>query len=104
MKKIIITEDTLIDPFNEPARQLRVMNKPLWLYQRDVLAPYCREEAEYPSFDAIQPTSTETIIFSDNLFFDEFLIAEFLRLARAQGGPAQIAFDPEDRAIKHKVT
>lgn len=101
MKKIIITEDTLIDPFNEPARQLRVMNKPLWLYQRDVLAPYCREEAEYPSFDAIQPTSTETIIFSDNLFFDEFLIAEFLRLARAQGGPAQIAFDPEDRAIKN---
>ena len=37
MIKIIICDETLIPPFNEPARDLRVLNKPLWLHQRDVL-------------------------------------------------------------------
>ncbi|MFQ5610719.1 MAG: multidrug transporter [Anaerolineae bacterium] len=99
MKKIVISEDTPLDPFNEPARLLRVMNKPLWLYQRDVLSPYCQEEAEYPSLAEVEPTAGETIIYRDNLFFDEYLLDEFLRLARSHGGPCQIAFSPNDPAI-----
>ena len=34
---------TFIEPFNEPARDLRIQNKPLWLAQRDVLAHTTRE-------------------------------------------------------------
>ena len=48
MLKIILQARRAIVPFNEPARDLRVLNKPLWLAQRDVLAPYTtREEIQH---------------------------------------------------------
>lgn len=104
MKKIIIRNQTHISPFNEPARDLRVMNKPLWLYQRDVLSPYCREELECKSFEEIllYPThilSGELLIYRDNLFFDVPLFETFISAARQSGQAAQIAFSPDDKAI-----
>ena len=39
MLKIILQDPRQIAPFNERARDLRLQNKPLWLAQRDVLAP-----------------------------------------------------------------
>lgn len=53
LRKVIIRDRRLIPPFNEPARDLMVMNKPLWLHQRDLLAPYCDEELEVHSLDEI---------------------------------------------------
>ncbi|MBN1219552.1 MAG: multidrug transporter [Anaerolineae bacterium] len=104
MKKIIIRDENLILPFNEPARELRIMNKPLWLYQRDVLSPYCQEELECKSFAQISSFSPkllagELVIYRDNLFFDEFLFEAFITKARRSGQPAQIAFAPDDAAI-----
>lgn len=104
MKKIIIRDRTPIDPFNEPARDLRIMNKPLWLYQRDVLSPYCLEEIECDSWDEIQSLpfhflEGEVLVYRDNLFFDEFLFADFITAARKSGRAARIAFSPDDIAI-----
>ncbi len=104
MKKIIIRDRTPIEPFNEPARDLRVMNKPLWLYQRDVLSPYCQEEVECSSlrsasFLPSEILADEVLVYRDNLFFDEFLFEAFITAARASGQPAQIAFAPDDAAI-----
>ena len=104
MKKIIIRDQTLIPPFNEPARDLRIMNKPLWLYQRDVLSPYCQEEIECSSFQSAasfppEILSGEVVVYRDNLFFDEFLFKEFITLAKKTGKPAQIAFSKDDVAI-----
>ncbi len=104
MKKIIVRDQTLISPFNEPARDLRIMNKPLWLYQRDVLSPYCQEELECKSFQEIpslpsQILSGELLVYRDNLFFDEFLFEAFISAARQSGKAAQIAFAKNDAAI-----
>ncbi len=104
MKKIIIRDQTFISPFNEPARDLRVMNKPLWLYQRDVLSSYCQEEVECSSFRSAmflppEILSDELIIYRDNLFFDRFLFEDFIDAARQLGQPAQIAFSKDDQAI-----
>jgi carbonic anhydrase/acetyltransferase-like protein (isoleucine patch superfamily) len=104
MKKIILRDQRLISPFNESARDLRIMNKPLWLFQRDVLSPYCQEEIECQSFEEInalppQILSGEVVVYRDNLFFDEFLFETFLSAARDSGQPAQIAFSQDDTAI-----
>lgn len=104
MKKIIIRDQTLIAPFNEPARHLRIMNKPLWLYQRDVLSLYCKEELECASFEEITTLpshilSGELLVYRDNLFFDEPLFEAFITAARQSGKPAQIAFAKDDAAI-----
>jgi carbonic anhydrase/acetyltransferase-like protein (isoleucine patch superfamily) len=104
MKKIIIREKTLIPPFNEPARDLRIMNKPLWLFQRDVLSPYCREEMECSSVESIgtfppEILTGEVIVYRDNLYFDEFFFKAFIAEAKKLGQPAQVAFAPDDEAI-----
>ena len=104
MKKIIIGDKTPVSPFNEPARDLRIMNKPLWLYQRDVLSPYCQEELECDSFAEIPSLPSpilagELLVYRDNLFFDEFLFETFIKAARQSGQAAQIAFAKNDAAI-----
>jgi hypothetical protein len=85
MKKVIIRDRTKIPPFNEPARDLRVLNKPLWLYQRDVLAKYCTMEIEVDSFQDIAFDDEEVLIYRDNLFFDDPFIDAFITAARASG-------------------
>jgi len=114
MIKIIIPDETLIPPFNEPARDLRVINKPLWLLQRDVLSPYCSQEIElrqkidHPleiidKADQEIPADQELLVYRDNLFFDEHLLAAFLEGAKAKAEhekkASQIAFSLDDAAI-----
>jgi acetyltransferase-like isoleucine patch superfamily enzyme len=112
MIKIIISDETLIDPFNERARDLRVLNKPLWLYQRDVLSPYCSQEIEVSQridhlleipgkADQEIPPNQELLVYRDNLFFDEHLLAAFLERAKAEhkNEASRIAFSPNDAAI-----
>jgi carbonic anhydrase/acetyltransferase-like protein (isoleucine patch superfamily) len=103
MKKIIITDKTLIPPFNEPARDLRILNKPLWLLQRDVLSPYCFQEEEVNDFSEISDTQNELLVYRDNLYFDEHLLAAFLESAKVkakqENRASRIAFALDDAAI-----
>ena len=41
MKRVVLLEDRPIYPFHEPARELRVLNKPLKVHQRDLLLRHC---------------------------------------------------------------
>ncbi len=99
MRKIIVRDRHKIFPFNEPARKLRVLNKPLWLHQADVLYPYTEEEHEVNSLREVDTLPAETLVYRDNLFFDKFFVADFIRRARAMGGACQVAFSPNDHAI-----
>ena len=71
MLKIILHAPNQIRPFCETARELRVQNKPLWLHQRNVLAPYVTREVEVKPGEPFQPTREPTIVYRDNLFFDQ---------------------------------
>jgi carbonic anhydrase/acetyltransferase-like protein (isoleucine patch superfamily) len=99
MLKIIIRERTHVPPFNEPARDLRILNKPLWLHQRDILAPYCKTEQEVGSFAETPEFKGEALVYRDNLFFDQGLLEAFLKEAHRAGGACRIAFRPDDKAI-----
>ncbi len=99
MKRIVVREQTKIPPFNEAARDLRVLNKPLWLHQRDVLARHCLAEIEVDALESAPPLREECIAYRDNLFFDEDFVDEFLRQAKERGKPCRVAFSPDDKAI-----
>lgn len=101
MRKIILQDHRKIFPFNEPARELRVLNKPLWLHQRDVLAPYTTEEREVDSPAEIEPGRVETLVYRDNLFFDRFFLDDFIQRARDLGKACRVAFSLNDRAITY---
>ena len=99
MRKIILRDYHKIFPFNEPASQLRVLNKKLWLYQKDLFARYDVEEREVDSLVEIDSQKVETLVYRDNLFFDEFFLDEFIQRARDSGKACRVAFSLEDRAI-----
>lgn len=104
MRKYIIEDTRLISPFNEKARDLRILNKPLWLAQRDALASYTREER--PTVRSLEEVPNhrdedrvETIVYRDNLFFDAPFMDEFIRRAREQHKACRVAFALNDKAI-----
>jgi acetyltransferase-like isoleucine patch superfamily enzyme len=99
MRKIILRDRKPISPFNEPARDLRVLNKPLWLHQRDLFARYVTQEREVDSFDEIGSERVETLIYRGNLFFDSYFLNEFLTKARRLAKACRVAFPLDDQAI-----
>ncbi len=106
MRRIIINEPSFIAPFNETARDLRVQNKPLWLWQRDLLVKHAVEEREYPDWEVARQLETEeveSLVHRDNLFFNQLLIDEFIQKARANKRPARLAFHKDDPAIAKHV-
>ena len=102
MKKVILRDHRRISPFNEEARDLRILNKPLWLYQRDVLARHCSEEITIE--DLVQlPHVDEMLVYRDSQFFNPPLMDEFVTRAKGLGKPCQVAFRPDDRAVVEHV-
>ncbi len=100
MLKIILQDPRFLQPFNERARDLRILNKPLWLSQRDVLTPYTTRELELPSEFPLPDTSEETLVYRDNLYFDAPYIAAFIQAAKASGHACQAAFSINDPAFR----
>ena len=100
MLKVILNAPHPISPFNEPARDLRIQNHPLWLTQRNVLAPYTTRELELKQGQRLPPNREETIVYRDNLFFDEEYMRTFITMARERGRACRAAFSTEDPAFR----
>src|SRR5574341_986669 len=98
MRKIIIRKPNQIPPFNEPARALRILNKPLWQWQNDLLAPYVEDQLVVDDPRSAPRDPVETIVHSENLWFDEAFLDYFLKEARARSRPARAAFQTDDPA------
>jgi carbonic anhydrase/acetyltransferase-like protein (isoleucine patch superfamily) len=100
MRKVIVRDRRKIPPFNEPARELRVLNKPLWLHQKDILDPFCESEIEVDFTEQIPDAEyEETLVYRDNLFFDEAFVEAFLSQARSMGKACRVAFSLDDEVI-----
>jgi carbonic anhydrase/acetyltransferase-like protein (isoleucine patch superfamily) len=107
MRRVILTEATYIHPFNEPARDLRVQNVPLWLWQRDVLSRYVTDEREYASWEQAMAGEgdqhQELLVHRNNLFFSSAFIEEFLCRSRDAGRPTRAALKCDDPAVSQHV-
>lgn len=99
MRKIILRRDRFISPFNEPARDLRILNKPLWLHQRDLLAGFAAEEREAADLSALPADRVETLVHADNLSFDEPFLTALMDHAKAAGVPCRAAVRADDRSF-----
>lgn len=100
MFKIILQAPYIISPFNERARDLRIQNRPLWLHQRETLAPYTTREQELKAGERLPLVREEAIVYRDNLFFDEQYISAFMAAAQKKGRAVRAAFSVEDLAFK----
>ncbi|HUE98827.1 MAG TPA: DapH/DapD/GlmU-related protein [Anaerolineales bacterium] len=100
MLKVILNAPHPITPFNEPARDLRIQNTPLWLHQRNVLTPYTTREVELKPGQRFPQQRDEMIVYRDNIFFDEEYINTFITLARGKKNACRAAFSADDAAFK----
>jgi carbonic anhydrase/acetyltransferase-like protein (isoleucine patch superfamily) len=100
MLKIILQDQRHLRPFNERARDLRVLNKPLWLNQRDVLAPFTSREFEMKPWDTLPESQEPTLVYRDNLYFDALYINAFITAAQKRQAPSRAAFSPDDPAFR----
>jgi carbonic anhydrase/acetyltransferase-like protein (isoleucine patch superfamily) len=100
MYKIILQDKRRVSPFNERARDLRIQNHPLWLHQRNLLAPYTTRERELASGERLPQERDEMLVYQDNIFFDEEYITRFIALARKKGKAVRAAFSVEDSAFR----
>lgn len=100
MIKVILNAPNPIMPFCEPARELRLQNAPLWLHQRNLLAPYVTRELELKQGVRMPPLREPTIVYRDNLFFDEPYIRTFMAEAVKRRNAVRAAFSMDDPAFK----
>jgi len=122
MLKIILKNERSVEPFNEVARDLRIVNKPLWLNQRDVLARYTTREMEIslelPEDEipadmearyaqkigaVLRPLHEPCLVVQDNLFFDDEFIKEFMRLAGQTKKAVRAAFSLSQGAFREHI-
>lgn len=99
MRKVIIRQMRHIAPFNEPAHALRILNKPLWQWHRDLLADYCDSEAVIDDFGQVPREPVEMLVYHDNLWFDKPFLDTFLQESRKRGRPTRAAFRIDDPAF-----
>ncbi len=100
MLKIILNAPNIIMPFCEPARDLRIRNAPLWLWQRNLLAPYVTRELELKTGMRMPAVREPTLVYRDNLFFDEGYIQAFMAEALKRKRPVRAAFSADDPAFR----
>lgn len=100
MLKVILNAPHAITPFNEPARDLRIQNTPLWLHQRNLLTPYTTREVELKPGQRFPQQRDEMIVYRDNLFFDQEYINTFISLARKRKSACRAAFSADDSAFQ----
>jgi carbonic anhydrase/acetyltransferase-like protein (isoleucine patch superfamily) len=100
MLKIILQNRRSLIPFNEPARDLRIQNKPLWLNQRDLLSAYTDQEIELAQGMRMPQTQEPCLVYRDNLFFTELYLQSFIAEAQKRGTPSRAAFTLSDPAFR----
>ncbi len=100
MLKVILNALHPITPFNEPARDLRIQNTPLWLRQRNILAPYTTREMELKPGQRFPLERGETLVYRDNLFFDEEYFKIFITTARKNKRPCRAAYSADDPSFR----
>jgi UDP-N-acetylglucosamine diphosphorylase / glucose-1-phosphate thymidylyltransferase / UDP-N-acetylgalactosamine diphosphorylase / glucosamine-1-phosphate N-acetyltransferase / galactosamine-1-phosphate N-acetyltransferase len=99
MLKIILQDNRYIRPFNERARDLRLQNKPLWLAQRDILAPFTDRELELADGE-LPETNEPCLVYKDNLYFDKEYIEAFIQEASTRNTACRAAFSINDPAFR----
>ena len=110
MRKFTIEDDHLIFPFNEPARDLSILNKPLKMHHADILdemlGPTPAELSLRSVHDlaGVGPDAGELVVYRDNLYFDREFFSAFFEQARASRLPCRAVLPVTDAAwMKYTV-
>ena len=121
MRKFVIEDNSLISPFNEPARDLSILNRPLKMHHDEVIDSAIQQineglrkrkqpeigpaRAELP-LEGIGDLAArvkgdpddEIVVYRDNLYFDEEFFHEFFFRSRHRKVPSRAVLPASDLA------
>jgi carbonic anhydrase/acetyltransferase-like protein (isoleucine patch superfamily) len=110
LRKFVIEDKHLITPFNEPASELSILNKPLKIHHADIIQDVCGATTAELPLAAIEDLALRTdrddevIVYRDNLYFDREFFSEFYEQARSSRLPSRAALPADDAAwIKYAI-
>lgn len=94
MRRYVLQTDQIIDPFESPAARLAVLNKTVLEHQEEVFRDLKIKEKPVfiSSLEEITLSTSQTLVYRDDIYFNKELVLEFLEKAAAVGKPARLAF------------
>jgi len=101
MRRYVLETKKIIHPFELPAAELQVLNRTIFEHQEDVFRHLKVEEKPFfvSSLEEIIPSTSPTLVYRDDIYFNKELVLRFLDKALAVGKPARIAFSDTDPCI-----
>lgn len=104
MYRYYIEDDNHVPPFNQPASELTIGIRPLKIHQEELFAQYLGESLElrgvFQSSAELQQVAGESVVYRDNLWFDEAFLAYFMERAISSKHAARAAFHVDDPAFR----
>ncbi len=104
MQRYIIEDRRHVPPFNQPASSLTIGTRNLKLHHEEVLLRHFKSApalgGQFATREQITHVQGESVVYRDNLYFDDEFIAEFMRLARASKRACRAAFAADDPAFR----
>lgn len=94
MRRYVLQTNQVIHPFELPAIRLPVLNETIFEHQEEVFRDLNIKEKPVfiSSLDEISLSTSQTLVYRDDIYFNKELVLEFLEKAAAIGKPARLAF------------
>ena len=112
MYRYIIEDENHVPPFNQPASELTIGRRPLKLHQEILLNEYLNRElgeslelrGVFKDINELDTVKNESVVYRDNLWFDEEFLEYFMNEARKEARRTQrgcrAAFKQSDDAFR----
>ena len=94
MRRYVLQTNQVIHPFESPASKLPVLNETIFEHQEEVFRHLKIKEKPVfvSSLEEIALSTSQTLVYRDDIYFNKELVLEFLEKAAAIGKPARLAF------------
>ncbi|ALK05779.1 MAG: hypothetical protein ACHQXK_05155 [Methanosarcina thermophila] len=94
MRRCILETKQVIHPFESPAARLPVLNRTIVEHQEDVFTQLKFKGRPFliSSLEEISSSTSPTLVYRDDIYFNKEIVLEFLNRASATGKPARLAF------------
>ncbi|MGJ3240162.1 MAG: multidrug transporter [Anaerolineae bacterium] len=104
MNRYYIEDEHFVPPFNQPASELTVGVRPLKIHQEELFADYIGESLElkgvFKDSSRLIDVVGESVVYRNNLWFDQEFIQYFMAHARASNRASRAAIRADDPAFK----
>jgi len=101
MEAIYLKNLTHVYPFERPASQLKVLNRTLEEHTSMLLRHSGIDKLKFINeYGELSRFCDDTVVLSDNLYFNRQLLGDFMKHSQSMGCPTQLAFKADDLSIR----